>query len=331
MKNRFIQLADIPQGMPRQTDFTLVTEELASAADGELLLKILYISVDPYLRAKMAGGHQPALYAGDVMYSRAVAEVVVSNHPGFAKCDHVIGFLEWKDHVISNGSNLTIIDSKETSLSSYLSVLGSTGLSAYFALGDIGKPKPGETIVVSGAAGAVGSIAGQIGKIMGCRVIGIVGTAAKEEFITGQLNFDAAINYKTTTNLAAELQQLCPGGIDVYFDNVGGPISDAVIANMNNYGKVVVCGSIASYNSEVPEHGPRILPAVVYKKLLIQGFLINNYKARFAEGIQRLRQWIGEGRLHYAETVIDGLEQAPSAFIGLFEGKNEGKMIVKVS
>ncbi len=330
MQNRSIELDHLPVGEPKVTDFKIVTDELMPITDGQLLLKTRYISVDPYLRAKMSGGHQPPLNAGDIMYSRAVAEVVDSRHPEYRNGDLVIGFLEWRDHVVSDGGGLTKIDKDAPSLSAYLGVLGSTGLSAYFALRDIGKPKAGETMVVSGAAGAVGSIAGQIGKLMGCRVIGIVGTDEKADFIKNDLGFDEAINCRTTIDMNKAINDLCPEGVNVYFDNVGGNISDGVITNMNDLGRVVVCGSIASYNDTEVELGSRLLPIVVYKKLLIQGFLIADYKHKFAEGIAQLQQWLSTGQIRYAETILKGLERLPEAFVGLFEGKNEGKMVVEV-
>lgn len=331
MKNRIVKLVSVPVGKPRVTDFSIEREQLPPITDGQLLIRTLYISVDPYLRAKMAGGHQPPLYAGDTMYSRAVGEVIESRNEAFHKGDYVLGFVEWKDFVIADGTGLTKVDNNAPSLSAYLGVLGTTGLSAYFALKDIGKPKAGETMVVSGAAGAVGSIAGQIGRIMGCRVIGIVGSDEKAAFIKNELRFDEAINYHTTINMDNAISNICPEGIDVYFDNVGGGISDGVIKNMNDYGRVVVCGSIASYNDTELEFGPRLLPLVVYKKLLLQGFLIADYKEEFSEGIERLQMWLTEGKIRYAETVMEDLERLPDAFVGLFEGKNEGKMVVKIN
>jgi NADPH-dependent curcumin reductase CurA len=328
-KSKVIRLAGLPDGMPKTTDFSLGVEAVQSLGEGQLLLKPLYISVDPYLRAKMSGGHQPPLYVGDVIYSRAIAEVIESRNHTFNPGDIVLGFMEWRDLLVHDGKTLIQIERKGLPLSTYLGVLGSTGLSAYFALKEIGRPKPTETVVVSGAAGAVGSIAGQIAKIMGCKVIGIVGSELKADFITSTLGFDAAINYNDP-GMADALRSLCPDGIDVYFDNVGGSISDTVISQMNDYGRVVVCGSIANYNDVGPEVGPRLLPIVVFKKLMIQGFLISDYKERYGEGIAQLQEWLVDGSLHYAETVIQGFEQLPEAFIGLFSGRNEGKMIVEI-
>jgi NADPH-dependent curcumin reductase CurA len=329
MTSKLIMLASLPQGVPQAANFITGFEELPDVEPGEVLLKTLFISVDPYLRAKMAGEHQPPLNAGDVMYSRAVAEVVATKSPDLQPGDKVMAFLEWRDYLIHNSESLTLLPNNGFPLSNHLSILGSTGLSAYFALTDIGKPKAGETLVVSGAAGAVGSIAGQIGKLMGCKVIGIAGSDEKLQWLQADLGFDGVINYKTTPDIAAAIANLCPDGVDIYFDNVGGAISDAVIGKMNNYGRVVVCGSIASYNDTSAATGPRLLPLVVYKQLLIQGFLITDYKTRFAEGIAQLQQWLAAGKLQYAETIMNGFDKLPEAFIGLFNGDNQGKMIVK--
>jgi NADPH-dependent curcumin reductase CurA len=331
MKSTLIRLANMPDGLPQTTNFRLEEEELNAVAQGELELMPIYISVDPYLRVAMNGGHPPAIHVGDVMISRGIAKVVHSANENFKQGDYVMGYMQWRDKLICNADGLAVVEPLPgLPLSAYLSVLGSTGLSAYFALSEIGKPKQGETIVISGAAGAVGSIAGQIGKLCGCKVIGIVGSDEKADFIITDLGMDAAINYKTNNDIETTLTKLCPHGIDIYFDNVGGSVSDAVISRMNDYGRIVVCGSIANYNDVKAETGPRLLPWVVYKKLLIQGFLIGDYKDRFEEGRQQLQQWLKDGKLQYRETIIKGLEQLPEAFIGLFFGRNEGKMLVEI-
>lgn len=330
MKSKLIRLVKLPDGLPQNSDFRVEEEELPAVKSGSLELKPLYISVDPYLRVAITGGHPPAINVGDVMVSRGVAEVIRSAHHDFKPGDYVMGYMQWRNRLVCSGSELVKIEPDGLPVNAYLSILGSTGLSAYFALKDIGKPKAGETVVVSGAAGAVGSIAGQIAKIYGCKVIGIVGSGEKADFILSDLGMDAAINYKTDTDLKTTLSKLCPEGVDIYFDNVGGPVSDSVINLMNDYGRVVVCGSIAHYNDKEQATGPSLLPLVVYKKLLIQGFLIGDYKSRFTEGRHQLQIWLREGKLHYRETVIQGFEQLPAAFIGLFLGKNEGKMLVRL-
>lgn len=345
MITQVFTLARRPEGMPVEADFQLSTEEVPEITSGQILLKTLYISVDPYLRGKMNGTKQPRFELGEAITSKLIAEVIESKHPGFQVGEYISHYLPWKEYNISDGAGLAKIphDAKltkaaghtndstsvGTSLTAWLGVLGVTGLSAYFALKDIGQPKPGETLVVSGAGGAVGSIAGQIGKIMGCRVVGIVGTEDKAKMITEQFGFDAAINYKTE-NVAEAIARNCPNGVDIYFDNVGGAVSDAVLPYMNPYGRIPVCGTIADYNTAGLSQGLAILPLVVYKFLRIQGFLIGDFKPRFDEGLSQLQQWIANDQLRYAETIVEGFQNLPAAFIGLFEGRNEGKMIVKV-
>ncbi len=330
MKNKTIKLKSRPVGMPLISDFITVEESLPEAGSGEILLKAIYISVDPYLRGKMSGTKDPRFELDKPIASKLIAEVVESKNEKFKKGDYVSGYLDWKEYQVSDGAGIQQVDAKAASLSAYLGVLGVTGLSAYFALLEIGKPKPGETLVVSGAAGAVGSIAGQIGKIMGCRVVGIAGTDEKKELLITKFGFDAAINYRTTLDIEVAIAASCPNGVDIYFDNVGGEISDAVISNMNKYGRIAVCGSISNYNDTEQALSPSLLPLVVYKFLTIQGFLIADFAEKFPEGIAQLSTWLNEGKLTYSETIIDGFTNLPKAFIGLFEGRNEGKMLVKI-
>ena len=222
------------------------------------------------------------------------------------------------------------IDPSAASLSAYLGVLGMTGMTAYLGLTEIGKPKKGETLVVSGAAGAVGSIVGQIGKILGCRVIGIAGSDEKAAMLKSKFGFDAAINYNTTKSMTDDIAALCPNGVDIYFDNVGGEISDAVIANINKFARLIICGSISVYNSTSVPMGPRIEPTLVKKSALMQGFIVGDFAAKFPEAIGQLSTWVKEGKLNYTETIVEGFDQIPQAFIDLFDGKNKGKMIVKI-
>ena len=330
MKNKVFVLNKRPEGMPITGDFKLTEEPMPVIGDGELLLKSIYISVDPYLRGKMSGTKAPMFELHKPISSKIIAEVVESNNSNFKKGEFVSNYLDWKEYQVSNGTGLSKVDAKAAPLSTYLGVLGITGLSAYFALLDIGKPKAGETLVISGAAGAVGSIVGQIGKLMGCRVIGIAGADEKVASLKTKFGFNDAINYNTTDDLKAAIAAVCPNGIDIYFDNVGGPISDAVIANINNYGRVAACGSISNYNDTAQPMSPSLLPLVVYKFLSVQGFLIGDYAKRFPKGIEKLSGWLADGKLTYAETIMEGFESLPDAFVGLFEGKNEGKMMVKV-
>lgn len=316
--------------MPLISDFITVEESIPEPGSGEILLKAIYISVDPYLRGKMSGTKEPRFELDKPIVSKLIAEVVESKNEKFKKGDFVSGYLNWKEYQLSDGSGIQEVDSKAAPISAYLGVLGVTGLSAYFALLKIGKPKPGETLVVSGAAGAVGSIAGQIGKIMGCRIVGIAGTDEKKKLLTDRFGFDAVINYKTTPDIKAAIAESCPNGVDIYFDNVGGEISDAVFANMNKYGRIPVCGSISNYNDAEQALSPSLLPLVVYKFLTIQGFLIADFAEKFPQGIAQLSTWLDEGKLTYSETIIDGFTNLPEAFIGLFEGRNEGKMLVRI-
>jgi NADPH-dependent curcumin reductase CurA len=330
MKNEIMTLKSKPVGLPKLTDFELIVETIPTIGNGEVLLKSIYISVDPYLRGKMAGTHGAAFETGKPLASKVIAEVVESKNINFKAGEFVSNYLQWKEYQVSDGSGLAKLDDKAAPLSTYLSVLGITGLSAYFALMDIGKPKKGETMVVSGAAGAVGTIVGQIGKIMGCRVVGIAGSDGKVAILKTKFGFDEAINYKTTKDMKVAIAAACPNGVDIYFDNVGGPISDAVLPNLNTYGRVPVCGAISNYNDIETPNSPSILPLVVTKFLSIQGFLIADYAPRFTEGIVQLSKWLKEGKLTYSETIIKGFDKLPEAFIGLFYGINEGKMIVEV-
>jgi NADPH-dependent curcumin reductase CurA len=330
MKNSKIILKKRPVGMPNPSDFKFVKEPMPQHGIGEILLKTVYVSVDPYLRGKMSGTKTPHFELNEPISSKIIAEVIKSNNENFSKGDFVSGYLDWKEYQISNGKSIQKVNAETAPLSTYLGVLGITGLSAYFALLDIGKPKPGETLVVSAAAGAVGSIAGQIGKIMGCRVIGIVGTDEKAELIKSKFGFDAAINYKTSPDIKTAIAKICPGGVDIYFDNVGGVISDGVIANINKYGRIPVCGSISNYNDTEGQTGPSLLPMVVYKFLSIKGFLIADWAERFPEGIAQLAIWLKEDKLKYSETMVKGFNKLPEAFIGILQGKNIGKMIVKI-
>jgi len=330
MKNKKIILKNRPVGMPLLSDFGNEEELTPVNGEGEILLKSVYVSVDPYLRGKMNGTHPPTFELNESIASKIIAEVVESNNESFKKGDYVSGYLKWQKYQLSDGKALQKIDSNTAPLSAYLGVLGITGLSAYIALMDIGKPRKGETLVVSGAAGAVGSIVGQIGKIIGCKIVGIVGTEEKIDLIKTKFGYDEAINYKTTPDMKAAIAQLCPEGVDIYFDNVGGSISDGVIANMNNYGRIPVCGTISNYNDIEEQTSPSLLPIVVYRFLTIQGFLIGDHAVRFPGVIAQLSAWLKEGKITYSETILEGFDKLPEAFIGLFEGRNEGKMIVKI-
>lgn len=330
--NKVILLKNRPVGKPTLDDFKFLEEENPIIQEGQVLLKTLYVSVDPYLRGRMssAKSYVPPFELNKPIQSGIIAEVVESKLSDFKVGDCVSAMLDWKELQVSDGRGLIKVDGNAAPLSAYLGVLGMTGLTAYLGLTEIGKPQSGETVVVSGAAGAVGSIAGQIAKILGCRVIGIAGSDEKTSMLTSKFGFDAAINYKTTTDMKSAIANAAPNGVDIYFDNVGGEISDAVLANINQFARIAVCGSISGYNDTEVSMGPRVQGILVKNSVLMQGFIVSNYKNRFPEAITQLASWLQDGKLTYAETIVDGFDNIPQAFIDLFEGKNEGKMIVKV-
>ena len=330
--NKTIILESRPVGKPKLSDFKTTNYEIPPLETGEILLKSSYISVDPYLRGRMSDAksyavpfqlHQP-------ISSGIVAEVVDSQHKGFSKGDFVSGLLQWKEYQKSNGIGLLKVDPAKAPLSAYLGVLGMTGLTAYLGLTEIGKPQKGETLVVSGAAGAVGSIVGQIGKIAGCRVIGIAGSDEKVELLKSKYGFDVGINYNTTHDMKEAIATFCPDGVDIYFDNVGGNISDGVLAYINKFARLIICGSISTYNETTIPVGPRVEPLLIKSSALMQGFIVGNYSTKFPVAMQQLATWLQEGRLTYSETITEGFDHIPQAFIDLFEGKNSGKMIVKI-
>jgi len=330
--NKVILLNKRPVGKPALSDFKFTSASIPVPPAGHVLLKTLYVSVDPYLRGRMneSKSYVPSFELDKPIQSGIIAEVIDSTHAELKKGDFVSGILEWQEYQVSDGKGLKKVDQNISSLSSYLGILGMTGLTAYLGLIEIGAPKAGETIVVSGAAGAVGSIAGQIGKILGCSVVGITGTDEKAELLKSKFKFDYAVNYKTATDLKKAIQNACPKGVDVYFDNVGGEISDAVLANINKYARLPVCGTISHYNdTKVPE-GPRIQPILLTKSAMMKGFIVGDYSAKFPEATNQLAIWLKEGKLTYAETIVYGFDNIPQAFLDLFEGKNKGKMIVKI-
>ncbi|WP_316740874.1 NADP-dependent oxidoreductase [Pedobacter antarcticus] len=330
--SKVIVLQQRPAGKPVLTDFEFQEEPVARPGKNELMLKTLYVSVDPYLRGRMsdAKSYVPPFKVGAPIQSGIVAEVTESNHPDFKKGNFVSGNLDWREMQVSDGKGLTVVDNGAASLSAYLGILGMTGLTAYLGLTEIGKPQKGETLVVSGAAGAVGSVVGQIGKILGCKVIGIAGSEKKLALLKDKFGFDEAINYKTTKDMNQAIKDAAPDGVDIYFDNVGGEISDAVLASINKFGRVPVCGAISLYNNTEVSVGPRVQPILVKNSALMQGFIVSNFADKFPEAIKPLTAWLKEGKLNYTETIVEGFDQIPQAFIDLFEGKNEGKMIVKV-
>ena len=330
--NKVILLKKRPVGRPALSDFEFTSDAIPDPMTGYVLLKTLYVSVDPYLRGRMndSKSYIPSFEIGKPIQSGLIAQVIDSRHPEFRKEDFVSGNLEWKEYQVSDGKGLMKVDPEVSPLSSYLGVLGMTGLTAYLGFTEIGMPKAGETIVVSGAAGAVGSVVGQVGIIMGCKVVGITGTNEKAELLKSKFKFDHAINYKTSHDLKEAIRKACPKGVDIYFDNVGGEISDAVLSNINKHARLPVCGAISQYNATKIPTGPRLQPILLTKSATMRGFIVSDFSAKFPAAIKQLAAWLKEGNLTYAETIVDGFDNLPQAFIDLFDGKNAGKMIVKM-
>jgi len=331
MNTQQIVLAARPKGTPTSADFRTENIELKAIEEGEVLLNGLYYSVDPYMRGRMndAKSYAPPFQIDQPISGGIVAEVMESKSNKFNKGDIVSGMLPWQKSIIAKDTAIQKIDTGIAPASYYLGILGMPGLTAYFGLMHICKPKAGETVVVSGAAGAVGVIVGQIAKINGCKVIGIAGSDDKIKLLKEDFGFDEAINYKTTNNIKKAIADICPDGVDIYFDNVGGEISDAVIANINFHARIALCGQISLYNSTETPVGPRLQPMLLTRSVLMQGFIISNYQQQFSEGIQYLAKYIKEGKLKFTETIVNGFDQLPHALLGLFKGENIGKMIVK--
>ena len=329
---RQFKLAARPVGMPKESDFSLEEIPVPAPGDGQVLVKTSYLSVDPYMRGRITGvrSYADPVNIGDVMVGGAVGQVVESHHTGFATGDFVLGYWGWQEHAVVEGKTLLKLNPNLAPISTALGVLGMPGMTAYFGFLEICKPQPGEVVVVSGAAGAVGSLVGQIAKIKGCRVVGIAGTDEKVQWLVNDLGFYAAFNYKTATDYTAKLKEICPSGIDCYFDNVGGAITDSVFPLLNVFGRVSVCGQISMYNLEKPEPGPRLLPYTLVKQLKVEGFIVTRWQSRWGEGIAQMAQWLKEGKIQHREDIVEGFENTAKAFIGMLEGENTGKMLVKV-
>lgn len=331
MKTRQIVLASRPKGLTTELNFRFENIELAEIQADEVLLEGMYYSVDPYMRGRMndTKSYTPPFQIDQPIEGGVIARVIESMSEKLKPGDFVLGGLPWREKIIAADKVLQKIDSDIAPTSYYLGMLGMPGLTAYFGLMHIGKPVAGETIVVSGAAGAVGMVVGQIGKIQGCRVIGIAGSDEKTALLKTAFGFDEAINYKTCSDLKKTIAELCPNGVDIYFDNVGGDISDAVISNLNFHARIPLCGQISLYNNTEQPVGPRLQPMLLTRSVLLQGFIITNFQSRFPEGIQQLAHWAKEGKLKFTETIVHGFDQLPTALIGLFKGDNTGKMIVQ--
>jgi NADPH-dependent curcumin reductase CurA len=330
-QNRRIVLKSRPDGMPTVDDFELVEAPIPEPGAGEYLARTIYLSLDPYMRGRMraARSYAEPVALGQVMVGGTVSQVIRSNHPGFAAGDLVVGSDGWQEYALSKGEGVRKLDPGLGPISYALGVLGTPGLTAYAGLLDVGQPRPGETVVVSAAAGAVGSVVGQIAKIQGCRAVGTAGADAKCGFVVEELGFDACVNYKTQ-DLVQALRAACPGGIDVYYDNVAGPVLAAVLRHINLGARIPLVGLISQYNATEPPPGPNLMPLLI-KRAMIKGFLVSDAQHRLGDFLRDVSGWIQQGRLKYQEDIVEGLENAPRAFLGLFEGKNLGKLLVRVS
>lgn len=327
-----ILLASRPQGAPTLDTFCFEEQPIPQPQAGQVLLKMRYASVDPYMRGRMSAGksYVAPFEVGQPISGGVVAEVMESHNEQLPVGSVVVGNLPWQEYSVSGGQGLTRVPTNQAPLSYYLGLLGMTGLTAYFGLLDICQPKPGETVVVSGAAGAVGMVVGQLAKIKGARVIGTAGSDEKVAQLK-QLGFDEAINYKTTPDIAQALAAAAPNGVDCYFDNVGGAITDAVYDLLNKHARIALCGQISMYNATSVPVGPRPEPKLLKTSALLKGFIVSDYLERWPEGIQHLSDWYQQGKLQAEETITEGFDQLPSAFLGLFQGENTGKAIVKVA
>ena len=334
--NRRVLLKHRPVGEPRPTDFEIADASMPKPGEGELLVRTIWLSLDPYMRGRMndVKSYSAPVELGGVMTAGTVGEVVESRHPGFARGDFVLSYGGWQTHHVARGGGQAgpfsplKLDPTVAPISTALGVLGMPGMTAYVGLYDIGQPKPGETVVVSAAAGAVGSAVGQLAKLKGCRAVGIAGSPEKCDHVVKELGFDACVSHRSPDLLAA-LKEVCPKGIDVYFDNVGGDVLKTVLRLVNPFARIPLCGIISQYNAVEPPPGPNMAPVLV-NRVTIRGFIVSDHADRLPAFLSECSRWVREGRLKYREDVVEGLDNAPRAFIGLLQGKNFGKLLVKV-
>ena len=329
--NRQVLLKSRPEGAPSLDNFELTQSPIPEPSEGEMLMRILYLSLDPYMRGRMSDTKSYARPAaiGQPMVGGTVGEIVKSRHPKYRVGDIVLGYGGWQEYALSNGAGLRKLDPTLAPVSTALGVLGMPGMTAYVGLLEIGQPQPGETVVVAAASGAVGSVVGQIAKIKGCHAIGIAGGADKCRFVTGELGFDACVDHRAP-DFANRLEAACPRGIDVYFENVGGTVQQTVWPLLNDFARVPVCGLIAQYNATSPMPGPDMF-SVLRKRLLMRGFIVSDFAMKQADFLRDVGEWVRSGRLKYREDIVDALENAPASFLGLLQGKNFGKMLVKIA
>ncbi len=329
--NRQILLKSRPDGAPGLDNFELVRSPVPEPADGEVLMRTCYLSLDPYMRGRMSAAKSYAkpVEIGECMVGGTVGEIVASRNAKFSVGDIVLGYGGWQDYAFSGGVGLRKLDPAAAPVTTALGVLGMPGMTAYAGLLEIGRPKPGETVAVAAASGAVGSVVGQIAKIKGCRAVGIAGGPDKCRYVVEELGFDACIDHRAP-DLARQLDAACPAGIDVYFENVGGAVQQAVWPLLNDFARIPVCGLIAQYSAGTPVPGPD-MSSVLRKRLTLRGFIVWDFAAKQDDFLREASEWVRSGRLKYREDVVDGLENAPAAFLGLLQGKNFGKLLVKVA
>jgi NADPH-dependent curcumin reductase CurA len=330
--NHQFRLAARPVGLPKRSDWSYTEEPVSDPGPGQVLVKNLYISLDPAMRGWMNEGRSyiEPVKIGEVMRAGAVGRVIASQNPSFKTGEHVFGMLGMQEYATSDGKGLTKVDPSLAPLPVYLGALGITGLTAYFGLLEIGRPVAGETVVVSGAAGATGMVVGQIAKIKGCRAVGIAGGREKCDFVVRELGFDACVDYKAG-NLQQELRRHCPQGINVYFDNVGGEILDAALAQLARHARVVLCGAISQYNSTSGIRGPANYLSLLINHARMEGFVVFEYAARYGEGVRELATWLAQGKLKSKEDIVEGFQTCPETLLKLFSGENSGKLMIKLA
>jgi NADPH-dependent curcumin reductase CurA len=330
MPNTRIVLASRPNGWPSEANFRIEEAPIPEPMDGEFVVRVRYLSLDPYMRGRMSEAKSYAAHVqiGNVMVGGAVGEVIASKNAGLRAGDFVVGSFGWQEYAVSGGAGVMKVDPARVPLSAYLGPVGMPGVTAYVGLLDIGAPKEGETVVVSAAAGAVGSVVGQIAKMRGCRAVGIAGGRAKCDYVTGELGFDACVDYKAG-KLDEDLRAAAPKGIDVYFENVGGAVLDAVLRQLNPFARIPLCGLVSQYNA-TEAYAVKGFPSLLVNRVKLEGFIVTERLARWPEALGALGTWVAEGKLRYRETIAEGIRSAPQAFIGMLRGENLGKQLVRV-
>lgn len=333
MKNKQVRLASRPSGWVTQDNFTVTDADVGQPGAGEVLVRNMFMSVDPYMRGRMndVPSYIPPFQIGEVLQAGVVGEVVASNFTGLAEGDHVMGMLGWENYSISDGRLLRKLPKSSAPLSWHLGILGMPGMTAYVGLMKIAAAKPGDNVFVTAASGAVGSVVGQLARIHGCRVTGSAGADQKVALLKKEFGYNAAFNYKSSKSLPASVKEACPDGVDVLFENVGGEIFEAVLWNMRDYGRIALCGMIADYNEKEPQPGPRGLMLMIGRRLTMRGFIVTDHPEACEEYVTKAVAWVADGKLVYRETIAEGIENAAQAFIDMLQGGNTGKQIVQLS